>query len=546
MRKRPDRRDRLRGLKWLMLGRLVLISVLLGVSPFVMGLSSTPFFYLIAFIYCVTVVYSLLLTTSLGVRIQAYAQFLMDSVIITVLLSFTGGIDSNFILIYVLTIMFSSVLIGGQAGLVLAVSCSGMYTMLGIAQCIGMMTPSISTPFSISRDPLYVSFLVLARATIFCILGYFIDYLVNSMNRNRLELEELRKLNESILSQMKSGLITTDAAGRTIFANAAAEEILGYSRAEMLGKAWQLFLGHPVREVNERWLAEEARAFTRCEINVRRKDGSEIPVGFTVSTLMDSGGAVFGLLIFFRDLTQVHRMEERMRRADRMSAAGAVLASVAHEVRTPLAAIRGAVEVLGEKMAVGEGERKLMKVIIKESDRLNRIVSDFVRSSEAGWESRTREDLCRILDEVVSLVSQGRKLPDGMTINREDGDGPVYARVDAYQIKQVMVNILNNALDALQGKGTVSISVERARSQVKGRPQARVRIIDTGEGMNTERMAHLFEPFYSTKESGSGMGLFIAERIVRSHGGEMEAESREGGGSMFTITLPCEENPHAR
>jgi len=541
-----DRRERLSKIKWIMMGRLVLISALLGVGPFVLGLSSTPFFFIIGIFYSATVVYGLLLKTSLSLRVQAYGQFMMDSVIITAILSFTGGIDSNFVLLYVLTIFFSSTVIGGEGGLMIAVCCSAMYSALGVVQCFGLISRGVHSSFMLSGDPFYVAYIVVARATIFCVLGYLGDFLVNSLNRNRLELEELKKLNEKILSQIKSGLITTDAFGKIIFVNSAAEQITGYRRDEMLGKSWQLFLGRPVQDIDGRWLAEEARSFTRCEIPVRRKDGAEVLVGFTVSSLLDSDGSALGLLILFRDLTQVHRMEERMRKADRLSAAGSILASVAHEVRTPLSAIRGAVEVLGETLRVGKDQQRLMNVILKESDRLNRIVSDFIRYNDSRQGSRTREDMGRIIDEVVALITQGRKITGDVTFVREEGDGPVYARVDAYQIKQVMINILNNALDALHGRGTVSVGIARDRSGRDGKPRARIRFADTGEGMSTERMEHLFDPFFSTKESGTGMGLFIAERIVRSHGGQLEVESREGGGTVFTITLPSDDIPEKR
>jgi len=540
MRLLGDRRELVRRLKWFMLARLILISLLLGVSPFIFRLGATPFFFVIGFLYCVTVIYSLLLKTSVPLKIQAYGQFFVDSAMVTLLLSFTGGVDSNFVLIYVLTIIFASLIIGGQAGVMIAVSCSTMYGAIGVLQCVGTLPEDLSRSIPLSVDPFYVGLMILVRATIFCILGYFGDYLANSLYRHRLELDDLKKLNEKILAQLKSGLITTDAGGEIIFVNPVAEEILGYRRGEMMGKSWHYFLGRHVEDIDDRWLAEEAKSFTRCEIKVLRKDGKEIPIGFTVSSLVDREGTALGLLILFRDLTSIYRMEERMRRADRFSAAGAILASVAHEVRTPLASIRGAVEVLKEDAPLHEGHTRLMDVILKESDRLNRIVSDFLSYGDARRETRTREDINKLLDEVLSLVREGRKPLPGVRITRENGGGPVYARVEAYKIKQVFINILDNALDAVRGGGSVSIALERAELRPAEDAVARIKFADTGEGMSAERMAHLFEPFYSTKESGTGIGLFLAERIVRNHGGQLEAESREGGGTVFTVTLPCE------
>jgi two-component system sensor histidine kinase PilS (NtrC family) len=540
MKSQGERRELVRGLKWFMLARLFLITLLMGVSPFIYKRGATPFFFIIGALYFVTVIYSLLLRTRLPLKLQGYVQFFGDVAMVTLLLSFTGGIDSNFVLIYVLTIIFASLILGGQAGVVIAVSCSVMYGAIGIVQCVGTLPEDLSRPAPLSIDPLYVALMILVRATIFCILGYFADYLANSLYRHRRELDDLKKLNEKILAQLKSGIITTDAEGKIIFVNPVAEEILGYRRSEMMGISWHRFLGRPVEQIDDRWLAEEAKSFTRCEIRVHRKDGKEIPIGFTVSNLVDKEGIPLGLLILFRDLTNIHRMEERMRRADRLSAAGAILASVAHEVRTPLASIRGAVEVLKENKVIHGGHDRLMEVILKESDRLDRIVGDFISYGDARRETRTREDVNKILDEAISIVREGRRPPTGVRITWENDGGPVYSRVEAYKIKQAFINILDNALDAVRGDGNVSIVLERAVLRPEGKTAARIRFADSGEGMSAERMAHLFEPFYSTKESGTGMGLFLAERIVRDQGGQLEAESREGGGTMFTLTLPCE------
>ena len=530
----------MRGLKWFMLARLLLITLLMGASPFIYKRGATPFFFIIGSLYCVTVIYGLLLKTPIPLKLQGYVQFFVDVAMVTLLLSFTGGIDSNFVLIYVLMIVFASLILGGQAGMVIAISCSVMYGAIGIIQYMGMLPEDLSRSAPLSVDPLYVALMILVRATIFCILGYFADYLANSLYRHRVELDDLKKLNEKILAQLKSGIITTDAGGKIIFVNPVAEEILGYKSGEMTGRNWHQFLGRPVEHIDDHWLAEEAKSFTRCEIRVHRKDGKEIPIGFTVSNLVDKGGIPLGLLILFRDLTIVQRMEERMRRADRLSAAGAIFASVAHEVRTPLASIRGAVEVLKESNAIHGGNERLMEVILKESDRLNRIIGDFLSYGDARKETRTREDVNKLLDEAISIIREGRKPPPGVRIAWENGGEPVYACVEEYKIKQVFINILDNALDAVRGEGDVSIALERVESRPSGKAVARIRFADSGEGMSAERMAHLFEPFYSTKESGTGMGLFLAEGIVRNQGGQLEAESREGGGTVFTITLPCE------
>ncbi|HOE27254.1 MAG TPA: ATP-binding protein [bacterium] len=539
-----ERTELLSRVKWFMLLRLILISVLMPVSAWVFGQGATPFFFVIGVLYCATLLYIVLLKTPVRLRTQAYGQFLFDAAVVTALLSFTGGINSNFVLLYVLVIVFASLILGRQAGMVLAVSSSGFYAVLALLECCSLLPPALDPARGLTCDPVYAAYLVLVRATIFCILGYFADYLVNSLYANRIEIEDLKKLNERILTQINGGLITTDASGRIIFANEGAEEVLGYTRAEMIGKSWHAFLGRTVGDFDDRWLVEEARSFARCEIWVARKNGTEIPVGFTVSSLVDGDGTPLGLLILFRDLTQMRQLEERMRRADRLSAAGAILAGVAHEVRTPLTAIRGAVEVLKES-GFGDGEGAAMaEIIIKESDRLNRIISDFLVSGGPGRDSRAVEDLGAIVDEVIRVERQTRQGGEGLRVVRDRAEKSVRARVDSAQMKQVFINLIDNALDAASPRGEVTVGVERVPARPGETPAARVRVENTGPGMNAEGMARLFEPFYSTKRSGTGMGLFIAERIVRGHGGRLDAESREGR-TVFTVTLPCEEDAGA-
>ena len=537
-----ERRELIDRLKGIMLVRLLLISMFLGIGPFVLGLVTRPFFIIIGFLYFATLIYSLLLRSKLNLKIQAYGQFFIDVVIETALLSFTGGIDSGFVLLYVLSIVSASIVIGSGAGIIIAVSSSCMYAFLGVCECLGFQPFAMGHPVSTPCDPVYVVYFIFVRGTIFGVLGFLGDYFAKSLKRNKLELARYRKLNERILMQMKSGLMTTDDYGSVIYANRAAEEILGYGREEMIGKSWHLFLGPPVADINAQWLSDKAESFTRCEIEVRRKDGRMVPVGFTISSIIDREEVAIGLLIMFRDLTQIHRMEERMRRADRLSAAGAILASVAHEVRNPLASIRGAVEMLSENGSFIGDNKRFMDVIIKESDRLNRIVCDFLLYSDGSKAERTREDLGALLDEVISLVKEGKKLKSGARLAREDNGEPMFVRVDACQLKQVFINILENALEAIPSGGMITVSLERGSSIIDGKAVARVRFADTGEGMDVERMSHLFEPFYSTKATGNGMGLFIAERIVRNHGGQLEVESREGRGTVFSVTLPCEQD----
>lgn len=228
---------------------------------------------------------------------------------------------------------------------------------------------------------------------------------------------------------------------------------------------------------------------------------------------------------------QILEIEEQLRRADRLSVLGELSAGMAHEIRNPLGSIRGTAEILRDGVPPDDPKSEFAGILLKEVDRLNRVVQeflDFARPGQADMFNRT--EICGLLQECVQLIgNQARK--GGVDITLQCDTTQVFMG-DAEKIKQALLNLLLNALQAMPGGGALAIEAGTAAQEL------RVRISDSGVGIPDEVQAKIFNPFYTTRAEGTGLGLAITHRIIQSHGGLLEVESRVGVGTTFTIRLP--------
>lgn len=273
---------------------------------------------------------------------------------------------------------------------------------------------------------------------------------------------------------------------------------------------------------------------SRGELLLRGGKG-EIPVGINTSVLRGNQGGVRGVIAVFQDLTEVKKLEEKMRKADRLAAVGQLSANVAHEIRNPLSSIRGSVEVLKGELKLEGEERKLMDLIIKESDRLNGILQDFLSFARPGKGRFKTLDLRDLAKEVAALLRRESVKPQMGTIEAKSGDVPLLVRGDQDQLKQVLLNLGLNGLEALERGGWV-----RFEAIGSGNGKVRLAVRDNGRGISPSVREKIFQPFFSTKKGGTGLGLSIAERIVEEHGGQIEVQSQRGKGTTFFITLEGE------
>jgi len=365
---------------------------------------------------------------------------------------------------------------------------------------------------------------------------------------SRLELRRLIDDTESVLDSLAGGLLTIDRDGRIRAFNPAAERILGVRAANVRGRTLEAAFGTLVpllREKLQRSLAERV-PIHRFEMQVAQSPGGTRPIGLSTSLLRTPRGEELGLLATFQDLTDVVRMQERMRRADRLAAVGELAASIAHEIRNPLAAIANSVDMLRDELPVRGEQKQLMDVVVKESERLNRILDDFLEYARVRPLQSQMAPVQRAVEEVVMLLRCHPDIGDDLTIRVHDRAGNRWACMDEAQMKQVYVNLSLNAFEAMAHRGTLDISIEGCDGGAAGltdTPCIRLAFRDSGPGVDPTHAAGIFEPFHTTKPHGTGLGLSIAARIVESHGGRIEVDSPPGGGAEFSIYLPEIEPP---
>ncbi len=468
----------------------------------------------------------------------AWLQLALDVVLETVLVSATGGFRSIFSFLYVLTITAASLILSRRGGIAIA----GLSSLLYIG---AIFSPQV---FPWSGPPKPGDAIALDLPIIFVNVGVFvivalltgtlaerihqIRHALEDQGRN---LQDLQAFKDLVFQSVGAGLIAMDASRRITAFNRAAEEITGFRAAEAMGRPWNAIFGGGISPDDALASAGgEGVQARRHEIRHRRKDGSEIPLGISFWPLRSGEGALVGTIGICQDLTEIKRMERRVREADRLAAIGRLAANIAHEIRNPLASLSGAIEVLARDLPRDDTRERLVEIALRESDRLNQIITEFLRYARPSPPHRQPVNMAGILDEVLLLLQQ-RPLPDSLKIARECPDSlPVH--LDPQQMKQAIWNLCLNAAEAMPEGGELRVSAALLPGEKP--EQIEILVSDTGSGIRPHELPHIFEPFFSTKENGSGIGLAQVHRIVQDHGGEIEVRSEPGAGTIFRLLLP--------
>jgi two-component system sensor histidine kinase PilS (NtrC family) len=266
----------------------------------------------------------------------------------------------------------------------------------------------------------------------------------------------------------------------------------------------------------------------RNEAMLRSTDGREHIVGWAVAPLAPQGGS--GYVIVFQDLTEFRRMEEAMRRADRLAVVGSLAAGLAHEIRNPLAAMCGSIDLLCASPALARNERRLMQVVRGEGERLEGLVKDFLAFAKPASPQLAVVEAAPLVKETTDVFRREAALK-GISVDVEV-DASVAVSVDANQIKSVLWNLLGNARDATEAGGRIAVRLRRRDGQ------AVLEVEDSGHGIAAEDLPRIFDPFFTTKSGGTGLGLAIVHRIIEGHGGRIAVQSELGRGTTFVATLP--------
>ncbi|MBM4294008.1 MAG: PAS domain S-box protein [Deltaproteobacteria bacterium] len=356
------------------------------------------------------------------------------------------------------------------------------------------------------------------------------------------QLQELRQKFEvasNILLSATDGIVTINEDHQIIGYNYGAEKIFGYPREEALGKDLSILIPPPHKDVHKEYVrrfiaTREARVIGKhMRLNAQRRDGSEFPMSISFSVAEIQGNLYFTGIV--RDITEYQEMEDRLLASERLAAIGNTVAHIAHEIKNPLLIIGGFAHQLEKVPGLDDKSRQKLAIIGEEVERLEAMVAemrDFVRPPEL---KKTWGNLEAAVDDTLEFFQETFK--ERQIEVRRVKEGPMpQASFDPRQIRQVLINLFKNALEAMPRGGVLTVA-----SRVKD-GNIEVSVGDTGEGMSAEVAAHIFQPYYTTKEKGTGLGLAICQFIVEhQHGGCILVDSAPGQGSTFTIQIPREE-----
>jgi two-component system sensor histidine kinase PilS (NtrC family) len=468
-------------------------------------------------------------------RRLAWFICLLDSALITAVVAATGGARSIFTFLYVLSVTAACVMLSRTRGLAIAAISSVLYTGIVTARTVLPLTVFFDAPQETTALELVTMFLNAATLLVVAIiaggLGERYRATRQELETRHKDLRDLQAFKDLIFQSAGTGLIALDREHRITAFNRAAEEITGVTVTRAIGQSWPILIGSAVPLASiEATIDENPRASMRHETGLRRPDGSTVPVRMTFSALRSGEGERLGLIAACEDLSAIRAMESRMRQADRLATVGRMAANIAHEIRNPLASLTGAIEVLTSPHTAEDARERLSQIVARESERLNHIIKNFLEYARPAPLSISIFDVAAAAEEVLLLLEH-RASPGSLKVIREFAPSVLWP-VDAQQFRQILWNLCLNAVEAMPEGGELRVSVAVRRDMLE------VTVSDTGEGIAASDIAHVFEPFFSTKSEGTGLGLALVHRVVQEHGGDIDVRSSPGLGTTFTLTLP--------
>lgn len=454
-----------------------------------------------------------------------WTQMLVDFGVVAVTISFTMDKgNSLFTFLLVIVILEAGVLMGLVQGFVFAsLSCAFMFLQF-----------ALSTPAA--ADPLAHWYNYLIQGIAFFFTAFISGYWNQRVSR-------MKHFQREILDNMNSGFLITDTKGLVIAVNKAACHILNLVPGNVAGRHVDgVIRPESGAECPVTTALRLDRDFASYEFYTETAPEESKLLGLTTNRMRDSRGNVTGLIASFTDLTAMAQMRQELQQQDRMAAIGEQLAGLAHEIRNPVAAIRGAISELQRRIENRSMTKRLAAIAVRESDHLNEIVTGFLDFARDPRQRKEVFDVRELAQETKEHLE--RKYRDGpaLAILVSTPDEPCEILGDATKIQQVFTNIGQNGVEAMEAGGALKITVDSrvVSGAYRGRRAIiEIRFDDEGPGIAPDKVARIFEPFYTEKEGGVGMGLAVCMRIVTAHDGSIQVASRPGGGTSVSVRLPA-------
>jgi two-component system, NtrC family, sensor histidine kinase PilS len=545
-------------LQKLLFSRLLFVSILLGASIFIQirqtrtyfGDIQTSHYFLMGAIYFLTFIYIFLFKLFKNFARQAYLQLITDTIFVTAIIYSTGGIESIFSFLYILTIINASIMLYRRGGMIIASSSSLLYGLLIDLQYYNIINPigGRAVDYSLSLN-VNIIYLTIVNIGAFYLVAFLTSYASELARKSKVELKakeddiiKLEALNDWIIRSMTSGLISLDEQDRIILFNPAAEKIFEVNAQDIIGMP----ISEAIPFLKEYLSGRIEDSLYICEghdvmdLQYPGKDGRRSYLRFSISPLRMPQGDKRGQILFFQDITELRRIEDEMKKVEGLALTGELAAGIAHEIRNPMASISGSIQILKDDFQKNDVSGRLMDIILREINRLNTLVNDFLLFARPKPVDFREIHLNQLIAESVELFRNSSKWNDDIEI-RLDLKERITLVSDPDQIRQVLWNILLNAADAISEGGVIHVSagIEDNNRDFPGKGERAVRIIvrDSGMGFTGQALSNIFSPFFTTKEGGSGLGLAIVNRIIGGLKGRVSGRNHPDGGAEITILL---------
>jgi two-component system sensor histidine kinase HydH len=365
--------------------------------------------------------------------------------------------------------------------------------------------------------------------------GFVSLFWMNSYREARRSLQDTSAFADELVTHLPVGLIATDQTDRISFFNAAAETITGLPADAVRGRKANNFL--PAQLCGLEQSLDQGEVIAEQEIECTFIDGRTIPLSISAARIVNELGQFIGQVLILRDLREMRRLEAEVRRQDKLAALGKLAAGVAHEIRNPLSSIKGMTTFLADQFPDGSEAKTAAGVMIREVDRLNRAISellDFARPTDL---KRQTTDIASLLTRSIQLISQDAT-NQNVRVELELADDICPVHVDPDRLNQCLLNLYLNAIQAMTDGGTL-----RVVCAADNHRYVHIRISDTGPGIAAEHLGRIFDPYFTTKNKGTGLGLAVVHKIIETHQAHLDVESSPGEGTTMTIRLSCSPHP---
>jgi two-component system sensor histidine kinase PilS (NtrC family) len=500
-----------------------------------------PFFFLIGLTYALSIAYLATLRFVERFPWLADVQLGADAMLVSGFIGLTGGVASYFSSLYLLPIMAGATVQFRRGAVQVAVFSLVLYLGLVVAQYAGMF------PAWLGADVLQLPSPQVAQYTIAInVFGFFAIALLSGSLAERLraaderlevvahEIKDLRAFNEYVIDGLLSGLVTSDAEGRILTFNRAASSITGIPVDQALGQDAAEVLQLPA-DIRTRLASLVQTRSLRIEFEYRAGDGRLVDVGLMVTMIALPNGRT-GYLYTFQDVTELRRLERNGRLQQRLAAVGEMAAGIAHEIRNPLAAMSGSMQVLRQELPLSEEQAQLMDIVLRESDRLNDTIRSFLAYARPQKLSLTRLDIAKVVQDAATLLRNSSEAHVDHVVEVRVPPDPVWYDADENQVRQIVWNIASNGLRAMPNGGRLTLAVHAESSD--GHTDVVLSVQDEGHGIPTEELDNIFQPFRSSFAKGTGLGLAIVHRAVSDYGGVIQVSSTLDVGTTVKVRLP--------